>query len=214
MPGEVSYDKTTISRSRGANALDSLTPKERAAVLRKAPSASVAGAEYDKTTISRSRGTAALDSLSAKERAAVLRRSPSASIPGPGTVPQRPVVRSERVVNQVVDAPPPRVAATRSSRLGGGDAGSPAPTTIGMSRGVSLQSLQICSSPGLQEKDTKDILDIVGSRESCRDEKGEFHFKGTRRISSFNLILIPSPGRKPSNRCEELENAYNCLKTH
>jgi hypothetical protein len=169
---------------------------------------------YDKTNISRSRGATALDPLTAKERAAVLRRSPSASLPASGAVPQRPVVRSERTVNQVAETAP-RVATTRSSsRLGGGDAGSPAQTTIGMSRSVSLQSLEICSSQQDQEDGIKSILRIVGSRTSCRNEKGEFQFKGTNRISSFNLILIPSPGRKPSNRCEELENAYNCLKTH
>jgi hypothetical protein len=214
MPGEVAYDKTTISRTRGATALDSLTAKERAAVLRRSPSALLPTGD-DKTTISRSRGATALDPLTAKERAAVLRRSPSASLPTAGVAPQRPILRSERSVNQAAESAP-RVAATRDrSKVAGGEGGGASETTtIGMSRSVSLQSLEICSSPQLQEDDTKALLRVVGSRLSCRDEKGEFQFKGTKRISSFNLILIPSPGRKPSNRCEELENAYNCLKNH
>jgi hypothetical protein len=214
MPGEVAYDKTTISRTRGATALDTLTAKERAAVLRRSPSALLPTGD-DKTTISRSRGATALDPLTAKERAAVLRRSPSASLPAAGTAPQRPILRSERSVNQAAESAP-RVAATRDrSKVAGGEGGgSSETTTIGMSRSVSLQSLEICSSPQLQEDDTKALLRVVGSRLSCRDEKGEFQFKGTKRISSFNLILIPSPGRKPSNRCEELENAYNCLKNN
>jgi hypothetical protein len=108
----------------------------------------------------------------------------------------------------------PRVVASRErSKPAGGEAGESA-ASIGLARGVSLQSLEICSSPQLQEEAIMAILRVVGSRKSCTDGKGEFQFKGTQRISSFNLVIFPAPGRKPSNRCEELENAYKCLKTN
>jgi hypothetical protein len=73
-------------------------------------------------------------------------------------------------------------------------------------------SLEICASTQEEEDDIKAVLGVVGSRQSCTDEKGEFRFRGTKRISSFNLMIYPGKGRRPSNRCEELENAYRCLK--
>ena len=81
-----------------------------------------------------------------------------------------------------------------------------------MSR-ISLMDLQICRSPQIEEDAIKAVLSVVGSRESCTDQKGLFQFMGTARISSFNLMISPARGRKPTNRCEELENAYRCLKT-
>jgi hypothetical protein len=108
-----------------------------------------------------------------------------------------------------------RVVATRErSKVSGGGGEGEGASSVGLVRGVTLMSLEICSSPKKQEDDIKAILSVVGSRPSCADEKGEFQFKGTQRISSFNLMIYPSKGRKPSNRCEELENAYKCLKTH
>ena len=168
----------------------------------------------EKTTISRSRGATVMDEPAAKERIAVLRRVPSGDLPASaGGTPQRPVIRSGRSATSGEELAP-RVAATRerTKYQGGGAVESSSP--IGLARGVSLQSLEICSSHQLQEDGIKAILRVVGSRQSCSNEKGEFHFKGTQRISSFNLMIYPSPGRKPSNRCEELENAYKCLKTH
>jgi hypothetical protein len=87
-----------------------------------------------------------------------------------------------------------------------------AASSVGVVRGVSLMSLEICSSSQQQEEAIKAVLSAVGSRHSCRSNKGEFQFRGTQRVSSFNLIIFPSQGRKPSHRCEELENAYTCLK--
>ncbi len=213
-PGEILLEKTAIARSRGTTAMDMPVAKDRAAVARRAPTADLPGAE--KTTISRARGSAVMDTPAAKDRAAVARRAPSAAFTAAEvSAPQRPAVRSERSAPAVEDAAPRRVATKeRSKFVGGSEGNSAAQTTIGMPRGISLQSLEICSSTQLQEENIKAILRVVGSRQSCSDEKGEFHFKGTQRISSFNLIMFPSPGRKPSNRCEELENAFKCLKTH
>jgi hypothetical protein len=166
----------------------------------------------EKTSIARSRNAAALDTPTAKESAAVLRRAPSPASSGPA-LPQKPVVRSERSLRLPEESAPRNVAVKERAKLAGdGDAAPAASTAVGTSRGVSLQSLEICASQTLQEEGIKSILRIIGSRQSCSNEKGEFHFKGTNRISSFNLILFPSPGRKPSNRCEELENAFKCLK--
>lgn len=82
-----------------------------------------------------------------------------------------------------------------------------------MTRGVSLTSLDICSSQQEQEDKVRSVLNVVGSRQSCSDDTGEYQFKGTQRVSSFNLMIYPAKGRRPSNRCEELGNAYRCLKT-
>jgi hypothetical protein len=86
-------------------------------------------------------------------------------------------------------------------------------TKRAVTRGVSLTSLDICSSQQEQEDKIKSVLSVVGSRQNCSDDSGEYQFKGTQRVSSFNLMIYPAKGRKPSNRCEELGNAYRCLKT-
>ena len=169
-----------------------------------------AEAPTEKTTISRSRGVTAMEASDAKDRIAVVRRLPSAELPAAG---QRPAVRSERSARPMEESTPRVVASRERSKIAGGEAGESA-ASIGLARGVSLQSLEICSSPQLQEEGIMAILRVVGSRQSCTDGKGEFQFKGTQRISSFNLMIFPTPGRKPSNRCEELENAYKCLKNH
>jgi hypothetical protein len=167
----------------------------------------------EKTSIARSRNAAAQDTPAARESAAVLRRAPTPPAAG-AALPQKPVVRSERAVRLPDESVQRTVAVKERAKLAGESEGASAASAgVGASRGVSLQSLEICASPALQEEGIKSILRIIGSRQSCSNEKGEFHFKGTNRISSFNLILFPSPGRKPSNRCEELENAFNCLKT-
>ena len=149
---------------------------------------------------------------------------PSAS--EPALSPQRPT----RPVEVATSAPAPRVAAVRSapeatieepkarttqaprerskSPAGSAAAGS----AVSLSRGVSLMSLKICDSAMQQEEAIKAVLSVVGSRHSCTSEKGEFQFKGTKRVSSFNLIIFPSKGREPSQRCEELEHAYDCLR--
>lgn len=104
---------------------------------------------------------------------------------------------------------PPPALRERSKNPG---AGGRTPSGIALSRGVSLMSLKICDSSLQQEEAVKSVLSVVGSRLSCRNEKGEFQFKGTKRVSSFNLMIFPAGGREPSHRCEELEYAYQCLK--
>jgi hypothetical protein len=192
------------------------TRVRREAVLGEAPSVH--------TTISRSRGATAMDSSIARERVAVLRRTtPAGDISGGnsigiGTSQHPTAIRRGRGSRQMAEEGAPHVSVSRertklSSRDGGGE-GEGSTSSVGLVRGVSLMSLEICSSAQLQEERIKDVLSVVGSRHSCRDEKGEFQFKGTKRISSFNLMIFPSQGRKPSNRCKELEYAYTCLTTH
>ena len=86
-------------------------------------------------------------------------------------------------------------------------------TTPQLARGVSLMSLGICAGSQQEEEKIKSVLSVVGSQDNCTNDKGTFEFRGTTRISSFNLIIYPGKGRKPSNRCEELKHAYDCLKT-
>lgn len=233
IPDTIEQQRPTISRSAPANlpaegvyqprvtrerrqieiegaATSTSTRLRREAVLGEAPA--------EKTSITRSRGATAMDSSIARERVAVVRRtSPpgeatSGSI-GIGTAQRPTTVRSGRTSGSLEETAP-RVSASRersklaASGNGGGDGQS---SSVGVVRGVSLMSLEICSSSQLQEERIKDVLSVVGSRHSCRDEKGEFQFKGTQRVSSFNLMIFPSPGRKPTNRCKELEYAYTCL---
>ena len=161
-----------------------------------------------------------MDSSIAKDRITVLRRTtPSgdlSSAAGNG-IPQRSIQRSQRTAGTVGPAEEggQRVVATRErSTVSGGGADGESSSSVGLVRGLSLMSLEICSSPQKQEEAIKAVLSVVGSRQSCSDEMGEFQFKGTQRISSFNLMIYPSKGRRPSNRCEELDNAYKCLKIH
>ncbi len=158
-----------------------------------------------------------------------VRGGPTGALPSasePVLSPQRPT----RSVEVATSAPAPRVAAVRSapeatidepkaktspaarerskSPAGSAAAGS----DVSLSRGVSLMSLKICDSALQQEEAIKAVLSVVGSRHSCTSNKGEFQFKGTKRVSSFNLIIFPSRGREPSQRCEELEYAYDCLR--
>lgn len=152
--------------------------------------------------------------------------TPVPSATDPIEVPQRPI----RAVEVGANAQAPRVAAVRSaaavsieepkapaapqsarqrSKNPGVAAGG---SGVALSRGVSLMSLKICDSALQQEEAIKAVLSVVGSRQSCTSDKGEFQFKGTKRVSSFNLIIFPAGGREPSQRCEELDYAYDCLK--
>ncbi len=120
--------------------------------------------------------------------------------------------RRGRRLETADDGAAPRPVATRERGTSTGASDARGEASLGLARGVSLESLEICSSPGAEEDGIRAVLSAVGSRQSCSDAKGAFQFKGTQRISSFNLIIVPVKGRKPSNRCEELENAYRCLK--
>jgi len=180
------------------------------------------------TSITRSRGATAMESSVSKERVAVLRRTnPGGDISGGRSIgigtSQGPTVihrgRPSGRMQEEGEGAAPRVSASRertklAGRSGGDGGGEGSGSSVGVVRGVSLMSLEICSSAQLQEERIKDVLSVVGSRQSCRSDKGEFQFRGTKRISSFNLMIYPSQGRKPSNRCKELEYAYTCLTSH
>jgi hypothetical protein len=178
-------------------------------------------APSERTAITRSRGATAMDSsfaAGAKDRMVVLRRTAPSGDLSSGTgngIPQQSIQRGRRSAGSVgpVEEGGQRVSATRErSKISGGGDGENS-SSVGLVRGVTLMSLEICSSPQEQEDAIRDVLKVVESRSSCVDEKGEFQFKGTKRISSFNLMIFPSKGRRPSNRCEELRYAYKCLKT-
>jgi hypothetical protein len=166
-------------------------------------------------TITRARGAAAVDTpFPGSERVQTLRRSSpvEGTLGGSNTGPVR--VSRQRGAGGNGDVASPRVTATRgrAQTSGTGTISGGGVSSMDMSR-ISLMSLQICASPQLEEDAIKAVLSVVGSRESCTDQKGLFQFMGTARISSFNLMISPARGRKPTNRCEELENAYRCLKT-
>lgn len=78
----------------------------------------------------------------------------------------------------------------------------------GKVQGVSFQSLDVCPTVREEEEKIRRLLSMVGTSSSC----GEFRFTGTDRISSFNMLIDAPKGRRLSNRCEELDNAFNCLK--
>jgi hypothetical protein len=168
-------------------------------------------------SITRARGIVVTETPGAKERVAALRRAPTAERPYRVTGDiQRPITRREQSsgTSGTTEESGPRIVASRERGTVTGAADGEAETSIGLSRGISLMSLEICSSPQQEEDDIKSVMNVVGSRHSCRNEKGEFQFKGTKRISSFNLMIFPVKGRRPTNRCEELEYAYRCLKNN
>ena len=208
---EVQEYRPRLTRERVRAAVESGAPTatrvRREAVPSEAPSTSV--------NITHSRGGTALDIPAGNEqRVAALRRSTAAEGPAQegGTAP-RPAIRSGRP-SERPEISAPRAVASRERTQASGTGEEREMSAAGVTRGVSLATLEICSSPSKEEEDIRAVLGIVSSRQSCADEKGVFQFKGTKRISSFNLIIFPAKGRKPSNRCEELENAYKCLKTH
>jgi hypothetical protein len=212
LPGVSEHQpRVARERSRVETGIETVSKERirRKATTQEAPS--------ERTAITRSRGATAMDSSIAQDRIAVLRRTaPSGNLPsaaGNG-IPQRSIQRSQRSAGSVEDGGQRVVATRERSNVSGGGADGESSSTVGLVRGLSLMSLEICSSPQKQEEAIKAVLSVVGSRQSCIDGKGEFQFKGTQRISSFNLMIFPSKGRRPSNRCEELDNAYKCLKTH
>lgn len=164
-------------------------------------------------TITRARGVVASETPAAREQLTPTRRAPMAEgAPQGPALPQRPLRSSAHTAGaEAPTASPPRFSTLRGREQAtvAGEAAAPA---LGVSRGVSLMNLEICASTQELEDAIKAVLGVVGSRQSCTDEKGEFQFRGTKRISSFNLIIYPGNGRKPSNQCEELKNAYRCLK--
>ena len=138
-----------------------------------------------------------------------IRRDPAAvETPGERTA----ISRTRGVPASAVDSTAPRVVTQRERiQPTGGSAAESPKASGGLRRGVSLTSLQICPGNRQEEEAIKAVLALVGTRQSCSDANGEYHFTGTQRISSFNLIIYPARGRTPSNRCEELENAHRCL---
>lgn len=169
----------------------------------------------ERTVIARTRGAAAADPPAAHEQVAPLRRAPAAEgAPREGGTALRPLTRKERPADSSgrAEQGAPRITASRESAPATGAGDPKAPPAVGLARGMSFTSLEICSSTREEEDAIRAVLGVVAARRSCRDETGEYQFKGTKRISSFNLIIYPAQGRRPSNRCEELENAYRCLK--
>lgn len=199
-----------IVRQRARDTMETGTPADPH--VRRA-TATTTEVPVERTTITRTRGAAAAEAPAASERVAALRRVPVSEGPkAEAGASLRPFTRRERTsVAEATSAP--RVVATRDRGTAPGEAVDPRASALALSRGVSFASLEICSSPSEQEEKITAVLGVVGARRSCRDETGEYQFKGTQRISSFNLIIFPAKGRRPTNRCEELENAYRCLKT-
>ncbi|HEX9080115.1 MAG TPA: hypothetical protein VF795_11030 [Desulfuromonadaceae bacterium] len=208
------YQPRTLVRERARVAVEAAPPAEarirREAAVRSAPAGGMA--------ITRTRGAVAADLPMVGGRVVPQRQrfamadTPS---PGGGGTP-RTFTRGGHAVTEAQGSasPRPALARERVQSAGAGDGGGGTASTVGLVRGISLASLDICASPGEEENHITAVLSVIGTRRSCTDGTGEFQFRGTRRISSFNLIIFPANGRRASNRCEELENAYNCLKNH
>ncbi len=182
--------------------------------LKRQSAVSEAPAQAPAAAIKRARGVAAAEGLPAREQVALLRAAPAPEVPSRGSGDSsREIVRERAALSPApalgygasAVAGRERKAATESTEGG---------PTVGLERGVSLMSLEICASPGQEEDAIREVMGVIGERESCRNGKGTFRFTGTKRISSFNLMIYPAKGRRPSNRCEELKNAYNCLETN
>jgi hypothetical protein len=202
-----------MQRERARVATEAETPAgariRREAVVRSAaPSAGI--------TFSRTRGAATVDLPIGERRTVPMRQlatAEEASARGTGT--SRTFTRGAHSSADTQGNATPHIAAgrVRAHATEVADAGGGA-SSIGLARGISLDSLDICASPQEEENDITAVLSVIGSRQRCTNGKGEFQFKGTRRISSFNIIIFPANGRRASNRCEELKNAFNCLTTH
>jgi hypothetical protein len=79
-------------------------------------------------------------------------------------------------------------------------------------KGVPLDNLNACSNALDERMLKKKILNIVGNKKECYSQDvGEYLFMGTVRFASFDMKILPRAGRKLSNRCEELRNAFHCL---
>jgi hypothetical protein len=171
-------------------------------------------APAQRTAITRTRGVVPAETPVTREQLPPPRlASGTEEAPQGAAVPQRPLRSSTRTAGaEALSASLTRNAPHRGGvqATAAGEAASPAPGVA--HRGISLNVLDNCASTQEQDDAIKAVLGVVGSRQSCTDEKGEFQFMATKRISSFNLIIYPGNGRKPSNQCEELKNAYRCLK--
>jgi hypothetical protein len=173
-------------------------------------------------TIARTRGAVTVDvPVAAGYRVAPLRGTPVAGdVASGGGAGTGMVLRSTKHSGRsygygsTTEGSGPIVIASRGRASATGTGGGQGSSAVGLVRGVSLMSLDICPSPQEEEDHIRAVLGVVGSRQSCTNDKGEFQFRGTKRISSFNLMIYPANGRRPSNRCEELEYAYRCLTTH
>ena len=79
-------------------------------------------------------------------------------------------------------------------------------------QGVPLDQLNACTNALDERTLKKDILHIIGDKKECYNQLvGEYLFIGTARFASFDMKILPRAGRKLSNRCEELRNAFQCL---
>ena len=79
-------------------------------------------------------------------------------------------------------------------------------------QGVPLDDLNACTNALDERTLKKNILHIIGDKKECYDQHvGEYLFMGTARFASFDMKILPRAGRKLSNRCEELRNAFQCL---
>lgn len=208
---ETAGPAVAISRMRSVAAVEVPVANERLATVRRGTASTADfGANQPQMRVTRQRGRAdAEPAATASVAVAAVRRSaaPSGEVAAANTVIQR---SRGGASYQVADAGTPRVVAARGrSRASGGD-GETGGTGLGLSH-VSLASLGICSSPQEEEDHIKAVLRKLGDRQICSSSKGEYLFKGTQRISSFNLIITPAKGRRPTNRCEELDYAYRCL---
>jgi len=79
--------------------------------------------------------------------------------------------------------------------------------------GVSLASLEACPNSLEEVEFKKQILKVIGGRKTCSNATGEYIFYKTGTIASFNMIVKPKGGRRLRNRCDELNNAYQCILT-
>jgi hypothetical protein len=138
--------------------------------------------------------------------APAVRRRALQSVPDDAALPQPRATRPR--AQPEAEQPIARIAPQRTSV----DPDGAAARAVGAERGVSLATLEVCGSQQQEERGIKAVLSVIGSRQVCSSGKGLFVFKGTQRVSSFNLFISPADGRRLSNRCEELENAYRCLK--
>jgi hypothetical protein len=207
-PEVVDY-QPRIVRERARSGMEAETP----AVSHVRRAAATAETPAEKTTITRTRGAAAADAPGATERVAPLRRATVSEGPkAEAGASVQPITRKQRP-SAMETGSAPRVTASRERGTVSGSAEGTGSSSLAVSRGVSFASLDICASPREQEEKITAVLGIVGERSTCNDGSGRYDFKGTQRISSFGLIIYPAKGRRPTNRCEELENAYRCLKT-
>ena len=204
--------RPTVVRGRTAESREIAGTPGRI-VRREAPAFALpgSGAVMTATAMTRTRGTAAAGPSSGPLPEAVRRQPAGDSLfSGEGAV-HGTLARSSRPSGMdLTEGSPHPAFRGRGKTAGAGDG--EGTSSLDLARGISLSSLGICSSPRAEEEGIRAVMSLVGSRSGCSNGQGEFQFKGTQRISSFNLIIFPAKGRTPANRCEELENAYKCLK--